>query len=208
MANSRARAFMQQKGMENRRDLLDQWEVLQEENVESQGWAGWGSLLGKGAAMLIPGLPLWGAMLAAGIGSRIGSEIGEHAAGHGGVRGAEAINPVGGGAELRRNIEVDAEDAYGQFGNEQNISALKDAVSAFSIGGGDLKQPIWAQLGDKSTTGIDMAGKVMPWSKDALLGRTLMQMFNKGGGQTSNQSSNILQPLDYVPEEEYGDIYG
>ena len=55
---------------------------------------------------------------------------------------------------------------------------------------------------------MDMAGKVMPWSKDALLGRTLMQMFNKGGGQTSNQSSDILQPLDYVPQEEYGDIYG
>lgn len=156
MANPRARAFMQQKSMENRRDLLDQWETLQDENVESQGLAGWGKLLGTGAAMLIPGLPLWGAMLAAGIGSRVGSEIGEHAAGHGGVRGAEAIESVGGQSELRRSIEGNAEDAYGQFGNEQNISALKDAISAFSIGGGSLTsgENIFKQLGDNSTTGI------------------------------------------------------
>lgn len=154
MANSRARAFMQQKSIENRRNLLDQWETLQDENVESQGLAGWGKLFGTGAAMLIPGLPLWGAMLAAGIGSRVGSEIGEYAAGHGGVRGAEAIEPVGGQSELRRSIEGNAEDAYGQFGNEQNISALKDAISAFSIGGGNLNEPIFAQLKGPSNTGI------------------------------------------------------
>ena len=48
------------------------------------------------------------------------------------------------------------EDAYGQFGNEQNIGAIKDAISAFSIGGGSLTsgENIFKQLGEPSATGI------------------------------------------------------
>jgi len=156
MANARARAFLQQKGMEDRDDLLDQWEQLQKENVESQGWAGWGRVLGMGAAALIPGLPLWQAMLYSGLGSRVGSEIGEHAAGHGGVRGGEAITPVGTQSELRRTTQSAAEEAYGDFGNEQTMAAIKDTASTFALGGGNpLKGNIFSQLGQQSATGID-----------------------------------------------------
>ena len=147
MANPRARAFMQQKSMENRRDLLDQWETLQDENVESQSFAAWGKLFGEYTLpvlmnTLIPGMTLVQTMVAAGLGSKLGSETGELLAGHGGVRGSEAINPVGGQSELRRSIEGNAEDAYGGFSDQQNIAALKSGLDAFSLGGGDIKAPL------------------------------------------------------------------
>lgn len=146
MANSRARAFMQQKSMEDRRDLLDQWETLQDENVESQSFAAWGKLFGEYTLpvimnTLIPGMTLWQTMALAGLGSKGGSEAGELLAGHGGVRGAEAIESVGGQSELRRSIQSNAEDAYGGFGDQQNIAALKSGLDAFSLGGGDIKTP-------------------------------------------------------------------
>tara|TARA_R110002051_G_scaffold297581_1_gene364032 strand:+ start:683 stop:1258 length:576 start_codon:yes stop_codon:yes gene_type:complete len=172
MAQGRARAFLKQKGIKDYNDLMDQWETLQSENVESQGWASIGSLLGKGAAMLIPGLPLWGAMLAAGIGSRAGSEIGEHAAGHGGVRGGEAITPVGTQSGTRRQIQSTAEDAYGQFGDQQLTGAIKDAVSTYSLGGGSIipgEGGIFGELSKASMTGYDKL----------LGGKTLMDIFNK-----------------------------
>ena len=148
--------------MEERADLLDQWETLQSENVKAQKGAGWGKMLGMGAAMLIPGLPLWGAMLAAGLASRAGSEIGEHGGigkairQEGGVRGAEGIKTVGTGAELRRGLQSGAEDAYGGFGDEQTSAAIKDAISTFALGGGDLTKPtsILSQLGQRSRTGL------------------------------------------------------
>ena len=154
--------------MEDRDYLLDQWETLQDENVQSQNWAGWGKLLGMGAATLIPGLPLWGAMLAAGVGSRLGSEAGEHLAGHGGVRGGEAITQAGTQSMLRRDLQSTADEAYGDFGTEQSMAAVEDAMAMYSLGGGTFDGNILAQLRGPSNTGVGS------WEG---LGDTLYDMF-------------------------------
>ena len=152
MAQGKARAFLRQKSNEAYNNLTDQWEDLQKENVDAQNRAGWGRLLGGGlgllAAMALPGaLPLWGAMLASGAGSRLGSEIGEHVQGKWwdgglewgpGVRGAEGIGSVGMREDVKQKFGSDAETLYGGFDEEQDMDAILDMVSTYVGGGGYL----------------------------------------------------------------------
>jgi hypothetical protein len=179
MSNARAKAFLAQKQVQDRRNLLEQWEDLQEQNVNAQGKSGIGRMIGNALGLGIAGIvgmPLWGAMLASGLGSRLGAEAGEHHQGGAfsfdfsgpGVQGKEAIDPVGTGYSLRKEIEGYAEDAYGQFDTEQDISALTDAASAFTLGGGMIGtgESITGQLGKEVTM-------------DSLLGKSLQSMFKR-----------------------------
>ena len=154
MAQGRAKAFLRQKSNDAYNDLMDQWDDIQEGNAAAQNRSGWGRLLGSGLGMFLAstgvGLPLWAAMAATGLGSRLGSEIGEHTEGKWwkgfggeegldwgkGVQGGEAIKSVGLRSDVKRELASDADTLYDGFDDEQNINAILDSVSAYVAGGG------------------------------------------------------------------------
>ena len=203
MAQARAKAFLKQKSIEDRNALLDQWETLQADNVKAQERSALGKMIGVGAAMLIPGLPLWGAMLAAGIGSRVGSEVGEHWGGSEGVVGSEGIDPVGTGSMLRRELQDYAEGSYGQFGEEQTMEAISDAISMFSLGGGSLTGGnILDQLGGPSKTGLNTSLFNIFNSPEVPAG------INTSTSIASPVNPSYLDPYDSMPNLDYGDPLG
>lgn len=143
---AQARALAQLNVLQNQAnaDLQAQWEALQKKNAKGILGGSIGRLLGSvGAPLLMAtgiGAPLSLGMtaLSAGVGSRIGSEIGEHKGAKGGVQGGEAITSAGFGADKRAQIRSAADEAYGDYGQQQTMNALKDTFSAYTMAGGKM----------------------------------------------------------------------
>jgi len=142
MAQARALAQLNVLRNEANADLQEQWDQLQADNAKGMKGSSWGRLLGSIGAPLLMSLggPLSIGMsaLVAGLGSRAGSEIGEHVGIEGGVQGGEAIESVGFGADRRHQIQSAADEAYGDFGQQQTMNALKDTFTAYTMAGGKM----------------------------------------------------------------------
>ena len=184
MSQARARTFLKKKHMDDLRDLKEQWQELQEENLEAQNKAGIGGLLGSIGLPLLAslfagpaGLPIWAGMATSAIGQRAGSEAGEHHKGDlfsfdfsgEGVQGAEAITPVGSGADYRMDLQTAADETYGQWDSQQNMDALNTAISAYPLLGGNLNPGSIGGLFSKKGLGA-------PSSLN--LGKTLFSQFS------------------------------
>tara|TARA_R100000278_G_scaffold2287_4_gene4416 strand:- start:414 stop:932 length:519 start_codon:yes stop_codon:yes gene_type:complete len=158
MSQAKARIALKQKAVKDYNKLMEDWEKLQEENVQAQSKSALGSLFGSVALPLIsnfifPGMSVLGGMVASGVGSYVGGKAGEKQRGRlidfdfggEGVQGGEAISPVGLRADARRSIQSQADLAYGSFDEDLTAKAFSDFIYSYANVGGDINN---INLGD------------------------------------------------------------
>tara|TARA_R100001129_G_scaffold159382_2_gene123534 strand:+ start:89 stop:790 length:702 start_codon:yes stop_codon:yes gene_type:complete len=142
-SQARSRAMMMQAEMLAKKELMEEYEDVIDENQDMEYWSGWGRMLGSIGLPLIgtmiggPLGTLAGASLLAGLGSKLGSDAGEAYGAEGSVRvGDREIESVGLLGDVKDEMNQNIEDAYGDFEQRQWTNALTDTMSAFIIGGG------------------------------------------------------------------------
>ena len=147
MSLAAARAFLQQKAMEDREAYEDEYDALMKQKNEQARRAGWGSMIGQwgltalgvGAAALSGGAltPLAAAALG-GIGTRVGSEIGEHMGGKGSIEDNLSLKKRSFGRDMRRKADKNLKDTWEGHDDAQWTKSIVDAGTTYMAAGGEI----------------------------------------------------------------------
>lgn len=182
---SRFKAQMQTIINQAEDELIRNYNDIQTSNQDAATRSMWGGIIGAVGLPLLVGALTGGVGLVAGsalagIGSRVGREVGERTEGWSDVfdEGLDAlalregvtvedIKSQGILSNFESELETDLSSQWDDFDQEQTVGAIKDAASAFILGGG-MKALKGMSSAPAYVEGVNMAGEAVSGTTTAL----------------------------------------
>lgn len=201
-SHAAARHLLTAEAMKDYDAYMDEYESLEDTNIDKMKDAGlWGMLGGTitplALSLLVPGgLPVALAALAAGAGSYAGSQIGEGEwLGEGGVQGREGVTKRRLRTDVGRGLREKAKGFEG-FGEEQTAAAINSALMSYVLGGGEIPgTDAWTKGGGLKGAFTRGPGSMGPWA--GIKGpESAIDAFKNIKGQLADRFTNVTELAD------------